>query len=406
MYESSESTSEAVHGARARILIFIERYLPAYKAGGALHTLANMIEHLGDEFEFLVVARDRDIGDMVPFAQITHNHWSQVGKAQVLYLAPDQLHLYKLAKLVAMTPHDVLYCNSIFAANFTVKLLLLRLLGLLSRSSIIVAPQGEFSKGALAIKRLKKRLFISAARFTRLYKGAIWHASSDLEEEDIVREFGTAVAIVVAPNLWALPSLDGDKAELQFRQKREKMLKAVFLSRISPKKNLDGLLRVLHEIDLDGAVELDIYGPIDDPAYWNLCLGRLKYMPDNVQVNYRGSINHEDVVPALSGYDLFILLTHGESFGYVVLEALQAGCPVMISDKTPWQDLENHGVGWIVSPDDNVSIERILTEAIYRTASQQTALVAHVQEYARDFLHQDERIEQNRRLFDFNDTAT
>jgi glycosyltransferase involved in cell wall biosynthesis len=41
-----------------------------------------------------------------------------------------------------------------------------------------------------------------------------------------------------------------------------------------------------------------------------------------------------------------------ENFSYTVLESLQAGIPVLISDQTPWRDLQQQGVGWDLSLED------------------------------------------------------
>ena len=47
----------------------------------------------------------------------------------------------------------------------------------------------------------------------------------------------------------------------------------------------------------------------------------------------------------LSGYDIFLFPTIGENFGYVILEAIHAGCFIMISkNRTPWGDLERTGI--------------------------------------------------------------
>jgi glycosyltransferase involved in cell wall biosynthesis len=40
------------------------------------------------------------------------------------------------------------------------------------------------------------------------------------------------------------------------------------------------------------------------------------------------------------------LPTRGENFGHAILDALAAGVPVLISDKTPFENLEHHGAGW------------------------------------------------------------
>jgi glycosyltransferase involved in cell wall biosynthesis len=43
-----------------------------------------------------------------------------------------------------------------------------------------------------------------------------------------------------------------------------------------------------------------------------------------------------------------VLPTYNENFGYVILEALLAGCPVILSDQPPWRDLEARQVGWTI----------------------------------------------------------
>jgi glycosyltransferase involved in cell wall biosynthesis len=40
------------------------------------------------------------------------------------------------------------------------------------------------------------------------------------------------------------------------------------------------------------------------------------------------------------------LPTLGENFGHVFVEALAAGCPLIISDRTPWLNLKQKEIGW------------------------------------------------------------
>ena len=42
----------------------------------------------------------------------------------------------------------------------------------------------------------------------------------------------------------------------------------------------------------------------------------------------------------------------GEGYGHAIIEAMTAGVPVLISDKTPWRDLHAAQVGWDISLDD------------------------------------------------------
>jgi len=50
--------------------------------------------------------------------------------------------------------------------------------------------------------------------------------------------------------------------------------------------------------------------------------------------------------------DVFALPSLGENYGHVIYEALSAGLPVILSDKTPWRSLADAGVGFDVSLDN------------------------------------------------------
>ena len=62
----------------------------------------------------------------------------------------------------------------------------------------------------------------------------------------------------------------------------------------------------------------------------------------------RGEVAADEVPRALARNHVLLLPTRGENFGHVILESLLAGVPVLISDQTPWRDLERRGAGWDV----------------------------------------------------------
>ena len=70
------------------ILIALPHYRPGWKAGGPTRTIANLVEHLGDEFSFRILTSDRDYGDERAFPGIEADRWRRVGKADVLYMSP------------------------------------------------------------------------------------------------------------------------------------------------------------------------------------------------------------------------------------------------------------------------------------------------------------------------------
>src|SRR5690606_4769413 len=95
-------------------------------------------------------------------------------------------------------------------------------------------------KGALAIKPLKKNLFLKLFKILKLHKKVIWHATAQTEVDEIDAHFGPEIKIMLAPNLSAVGAYSFIGKEKQFNQ-----LNIFFLSRIAIKKNLLGALDIL-----------------------------------------------------------------------------------------------------------------------------------------------------------------
>lgn len=329
--------------SRPVVLVFVHYYLPGYKAGGPVRSIANLVDHLGDEFDFRVVAADRDLGDAVAYADVKAGAWTRVGKATVLYLDPGRQTVGEFARLMRETPHDMVYLNSFFEPVFAAVPLLLRRFGRMPRRPCVVAPRGEFSPGALALKAWKKRPYLRAMRAGGLARDVLWQASSAHEAADITGAFGIAAdrRIRVAPNL---PPAVAAAPVTGIPREPGSPLRVLFLSRISPKKNLHGALRLLARVR--EPVAFDIVGPVGDEDYWRRCQAEIGALPAHVTVVHQGAIPPERIAEAMAGHDLFFLPTLGENYGHVIAEALSVGTPVLIADTTPWRGLEAAGVGW------------------------------------------------------------
>ena len=131
--------------AKPIVLTFVGSYLPGYKSGGPVRTIANMVERLDDDLDFRIITADRDVGDAEPYPNIVVNGWNTVGNAQVFYASPCNQSLWHLAQMINETPHDVLYLNSFFSPIFTIRPLLARRLGLTPNKPVILAARGEFA---------------------------------------------------------------------------------------------------------------------------------------------------------------------------------------------------------------------------------------------------------------------
>ncbi|MNK83864.1 Glycosyltransferase Gtf1 [compost metagenome] len=320
------------------ILIFSSFYLPGFKGGGPIRTISNMVEKLGDEIQFSVVTKDRDLGEGKPYAAISPNQWQRVGKAKIFYATTNAMWPFALWRVVAEFKGDALHLNSFFSFNFGIlPFFYWKLMG--RGRPIVLGPRGEFSEGALKLKASKKKLFLGLVGLLNIYKNVIWHASSEHEERDIRRLMGAKADVRIAMDIACPPN------ELNFEHRLDGMpLRIVFLSRISPMKNLQGAIEMMKKVS--GSVIFDVYGPIEDAEYWHSCKAAIKELPINVKFGYKGELVPTMVVQTLARYDLFFLPTLGENFGHVIAEALGCGLPVLISDNTPWGNLAENQLGW------------------------------------------------------------
>ncbi len=392
---------------RPTILTFTRYYLPGYRGGGPIRALANLVEKLGDTFQFRIITLDRDLGDNGRYAGVQPGTWMPCGKALVRYVSLDYFGFRQVAGIVRNTPHDVIYLNSFFDPRFTQQVLVCRRLGCFEKCPIVIAPRGEFSEGALLLKRRKKRLFIRLAKLFGLYDNLTWQASSEAEADQIERLFlvrHTApflgkikVSVRVAPDLTepaenkvsALPEREGYRLGYPLR--------ICFISRISPMKNLDFALRVLSEVSLP--VVFFIYGPIEDAAYWAVCQTLARKLPSHIEVIYKGVVKPCDVVKTLAQHNLFLFPTRGENFGHVIYEALCAGLPILISDQTPWRDLEQQGVGWDLSLADTHSFARMIEKVGGWTCTEYRQWAMRARDIAKKVGEDVSIVEANERLF-------
>jgi len=119
-----------------------------------------MVDQLSDCFQFLIVTRDRDFEDSHPYDSVKIGVWTHQGKAQIFYIPKSQWGIWYISRILRETPHDILYLNSFFSPWMIGLSLLLRHLKQLTPVSVVLAPRGEFSPGAMEIKGRKKKLYI------------------------------------------------------------------------------------------------------------------------------------------------------------------------------------------------------------------------------------------------------
>lgn len=324
-----------------KILIFIDWYVPGYKAGGPIQSVANMVAHLKEDFDISIITRDTDYSETTPYATVKSNEWNVVNGVRVYYISTDKLNYFTIYNLLKQEPAEYVYLNGIYSLYFT---LIPLFIARKQRSRhIVVAARGMLSKGSLGVKKVKKDLFLRTAKLTKLFGKVTFHATTDIENKEIQAALGRRVIVKTAANLASA----GHSIVYKTRKKKEGTLRLVNIARIAPEKNLLQALKILQQVKSN--VEFDFYGPIYDQPYWEQCKEAMSNLPANIKVSYKDSIESEKVISTLQSYHGMFMPTTGENFGHIILQSFAAGCPVIISDRTPWKQLKNKNCGWDIS---------------------------------------------------------
>ena len=176
--------------------------------------------------------------------------------------------------------------------------------------------------------------------------------------------------------------------------KTENELKLVFFSRISPKKNLLYALELLVNIN---NVSIDIYGSIEDQNYWKKCNQLIA--SKNINATYKDEILPVNVSQTLSDYHFLLLPTLHENFGHVIVEALTAGCGLIISNETPWRNLEEKNIGWDIELNNKNKFLEVIKSCVSLNSENYNAVRNSCYNFVEDELNSKKEIEDTKKLF-------
>ncbi|WP_282041185.1 glycosyltransferase family 4 protein [Winogradskyella flava] len=375
---------------RKKILISIDWFLPGTKSGGPVRSYANLIEHLQDYFEFLIITRDTDYGSTKPYEEIIPNTWVQLNSStKVFYLSKDKTNRKFLKQLYRSIDFDAVFVNGIYSWYFSILPVLL--VKKMSRP-IIISARGMLNPQAFSVKKKKKKTYLKFAKVFSVYNSVIFHATNKEEAQYIRDEISKKAEIKIAPNL---PRKQDNNLKVNFS--KHKPVKFVNVARISKEKGTLTMLEALMEIN--ESMHLDIYGPIYDVNYWKKCQQTISGLPNHIKVNYKGVLESEDVPKVLSNYDFFVMLSEGENFGHAILEALSVGLPVIISDKTPWKNLVQKKIGWDLNTKNLALITKNYRKALLMSDKEYITWSTNASTFAEKFINDPNLIEQNKALF-------
>ncbi len=379
------------------ILSFIDWYLPGYRAGGTLKAFANQIAQLEGVYNFKIITRDTDYCETTPYGGVQSNAWTRLTEnSEVYYFSADAVGFSTMKKLVRETDFDAVYVHGIYSFWFSI--LPVFLAKQANATPIVVCAHGMLGRHALDVKNKKKQLFLQLAKLFGLYRNVVFHAANEAEAQDVRNALGMKAKVVVAEEL---PM----KADLTHRDgitKNAGQLRMCSFARISPEKNTKYALEVLMHCK-DHDIVYDIYGPVYNESYWQECRQVIAKLPSSIKVKYMGSLPGDQVFDKLKEYHLMFMPTTGENFGHVILESLMAARPVIISNNTPWKHLEKKKAGVDLPLDNKQEFAETLDAFINMNQDEYDAFSLGAIEHAREFVANNQILQQNIKLFENDD---
>ena len=313
------------------IFITIPWFLPAYRAGGPVQSIANLVNNFSNGVEYYIFCSCKDLNGE-PINSILNNQWVAYNDITKVWYDSGQCTRANMLREYKKVKPDVLYIIGIFSWQYAILPLLF-----CKAAKKILSIRGMLHPGALSQKIAKKQLYLFAFKTLQLYKQLTFQASDEQEATYIKQQFGSKVAIQIAGNFAKAiePSLP--------IKKMERFLKMITVALISPMKNHLLVLQALQHCTAH--IEYTIIGPIKDEAYWALCKQHILLLPTHIKVWYKGEVSPAQVATELAASHIFIMPSLSENFGHAIAEALSAGKPVITSHFTPWNNLQQQQAG-------------------------------------------------------------
>jgi len=341
---------------KLKIMLFTDWYEPGFKAGGPIRSCVNFASNMKDEYSIFIFTGDRDTGDQQGYPNIQINCWTAKEGIRIFYASPLFLKWRNILREIQKIQPDFLYLNNMYSRYFTIYPLWMKRRGLIN-ARIVLAPRGMLQEGAIQFKSVKKKVFLSLLRWLSVPPYIMGHATDEQESKDIRKYLPRIQSVNVIPNF----SSPLSESFAPIRKCKGELL-AIFISRISPKKNILFFLSLLPRLSRNSYVHLTVRGSMEDATYWKSCMTSIQELPEQISVRYEGPIDNREVISLIQQHHLFVLPTLGENFGHAIFEALSAGRPVLISDRTPWRNLQDVHAGWDLPLNDQKAFIKVLQE--------------------------------------------
>jgi len=210
-----------------------------------------------------------------------------------------------------------------------------------------ISVRGMLDDWSMAQRKPKKLIFLALLGRRWLEGAAAVHLTAQGELDQAKKWFPRGRGVVI-PNLLDLSPFENLPGPQRARS-RFPILGAgrpvlLFLSRVHYKKGVEHLLRAARLLGDRGTPVSVLIAGAGEQEY----VQTLERLPADLglkdQVSFVGHITGEDKISLYQAADLFVLPTSQENFGFVLIEALACGTPVITTRGVDiWPELEAGG---------------------------------------------------------------
>jgi glycosyltransferase involved in cell wall biosynthesis len=324
-----------------KILHVVPSYKPAYVYGGTIESIARLCEALANAGQdvkvFTTTANGAEELEVVPNSEYDIDGVKVVYFKRIFkdpfYLSPALWkRLYNECR-----QYDVVHIHSWWNMIVMVAAFICRK----QKVRVVLSPHGMFSEYILnnSKKRLKQ---LSISLFGKsLLKACTFHATSSLEFAEC-RQFVPGWKGCMIPNIVWLP-------KLTICKQANSVFTIIFLSRIHRKKGIELLMQAISGMQIKPLLKLAGSG---EEKYIQQLKQEAKTLGIHENIEWLGWQGRDEKFTAMMHADLFALTSYNENFGNVVIEALHAGTPVLISNTTGLSRfVKEHQLGWVCTPE-------------------------------------------------------
>lgn len=337
-----------------KILQISAAYKPAYIYGGPTMSVAKLCEALantGIDIEVLTTTANGKTELPVPIGKV-----QSVDGVKVSYfkrLTKDHTHfspalLSALKRKIKQTEKPVVHIHAWWnlVSMFSCQVAKWK------DTPVVLSPRGMLTAYTLGNRNASFKSILHQLMGKRLLRYCHIHVTSDKEKRDVLA-FIQPKSISVIPNLVELK----DSA---MPEKESAPFKLIFLSRIEEKKGLELLFSALAKLSFEWLLTLAGSGTV---AYIESLKELAQQLKIDSRINWIGQVKPENKFDLLAQHHLMVLTSYNENFANVVVESLNVGTPVLVSDQVGLADyVATNNVGWITDLDPQ-NIADALTEA-------------------------------------------